>query len=81
METGGRIDAEFGRWTEDVTNNKLSNFQEGANLVIRLKRMVECGRIQKGTEVFICADIQVAEATYFKGSAKSRALHKMIVKL
>ena len=79
---GGRIvDTEFGRWTEDVTNDKSSNFREGANLVIRLKRMVECGKVSRGTEVFICTDNKVAEATYFKGSAKSRELHEMIVEL
>ena len=65
---GGRIgDTEFGRWTEDVTNEKLSNFREGANLVIRFKRMVECEKVRRGTEVFICTDNKVAEATYFKG--------------
>ena len=78
---GRRVDAEFGKWKKDVTDNKLSNFWEGANLVIRLKRMVECRRIQKGTEVFICTDNQVAESTYFKGLAKSCELHEMIVGL
>ena len=48
---GGRIvDTEFGRWTEDVTNEKSSNFCEGANIVIRLERMVECGKVRRGTK-------------------------------
>ena len=28
------IDAEFGRWTKDVTKHKSSNFREAANLVV-----------------------------------------------
>lgn len=43
--------------------------------------MVECGRIQKGTEAFICTDNQIAETTYFKGLVKFCKLHMMIVGL
>lgn len=75
------MDTEFRQWIEDVTDAKSSNFRQGANLVIRLKKMVKCGRIQKGTEVFICTDNQVAESTYFKGLAESCKLHEMIVRL
>lgn len=75
------MDTEFGRWMEDVTNEKLSNIREVANLVIRLKMIVECGRIQKRTEVFICTDNQVAKSIYFKGLIKSCELHEIIVRL
>jgi hypothetical protein len=43
--------------------------------------MIVGGKIQAGTEVFICTDNAVAESTYFKGSSKSRELHDMIVEL
>ena len=46
IEEGKIVDIEFGRWTQDVSNKKLSNFREGANLVIQLKRIVKCRRIQ-----------------------------------
>ena len=39
------------------------------------------GKIQAGTEVFICTDNAVAESMYFKGLSKSQELHGMIVKL
>ena len=75
------IDAEFGRWTPAVTEEKSSNFREAANLVIRLRRLINADEIPRGTEVFICTDNAVAESTYFKGSSKSSPLHNLIVEL
>ena len=75
------IDTEFGRWTGAVTEEKSSNFREAANLVIRLRRLIDADEISRGTEVFICTDNAVAESTYFKGSSKSSPLHNLIVEL
>jgi hypothetical protein len=66
---------------EDVTDNESSNFREAANLVIRLKRMLKSGELKKGTEVFVFTDNQVAESTYFRGSAKNSKLHQLILGL
>ena len=75
------IDTEFGRWTATVTEEKSSNFREAANLVVRLRRLIDANSIPRGTEVFICTDNAVAESTYFKGSSKSSPLHNLIVEL
>ena len=64
-----------------MTENESSNFRESANLVNILKSHLKNRKIQPGTEVFICIDNAVAEYTYFKGSSKSRKLHKRIVEL
>jgi hypothetical protein len=66
---------------EDVTNNESSNFREAGNLVIRLKRMLKAGEIEEGTEVIVFTDNQVAESTYFQGSAKNSELHQLILGL
>jgi hypothetical protein len=75
------VHADFGKWMEDVTDNESSNFREAANLVIRLKRMLKSGELKKGTEVFVFTDNQVAESTYFRGSAKNSKLHQLILGL
>ena len=64
-----------------VTEEKTSNFRESANLVLRLKKLVNDGVVPKGSEVFIVTDNAVFESIYFKGSSKSHFLHEMIVEL
>lgn len=64
-----------------MSNKKLSKFCEGSNQMTCLKKMVECGSIQRGTEIFICTNNQVAELTYFERSSKFYKLHKMIISL
>ena len=81
IQGGKVVDAEFGNWTFEVSETNSSNFRESANLVIKLKRLILENRIQKGSEVFVVTDNFVAEATFFKGSAKSPLLHELIVKL
>ena len=75
IQNGKAVDAQFGRWTFDVSENESSNFRESANLVNSLKSHLKNGKIPPGTEVFICTDNAVAESTYFKGSSKSPKLH------
>ena len=68
VQDGIAIDDQFGRWSFNVTENESSNFRESANLVNSLKSCLKNGKIQIGTEVFICTKNAVTESTYFKGS-------------
>jgi hypothetical protein len=85
QQESDEVHADFGKWMEDVTNNvtnnESSNFREAGNLIIRLKRMLKTGEIEEGTEVFVFTDNQVAESTYFWGSAKNFKLHQLILGL
>ena len=47
-----QIHAECGRWKREVTDESSSNFREGCNLVIRLKRLTIEGKIKKGFRNF-----------------------------
>jgi len=76
-----KLHAEFGSWMKSVTEEKTSNFRESANLVLRLKKLVNDGFVPKGSEVFIVTDNAVFESIYFKGSSKSHFLHETIVEL
>ena len=75
------VDAQFGNWKWEVIENESSNFRESANLVNSLRSYLKSGRIEQGSEVFICTDNAVTESTYFKGSSKSSKLHDLIVDL
>ena len=58
-----------------------SNFREGSNLVIRVKRLVLEGIVKKGSEVFVVTGNSVMESIFYKGSSKSSSLHDLIVGL
>jgi hypothetical protein len=75
------VHADFGNWMEDVTKGESSNFWEAGNLVIRLKRMVASGKLERGAEVLVSTDNAVAERTNFKGSSKNSKLHQLILGL
>ena len=81
VQDGVAVDAQFGRWKFDVTENKSSNSRESANLVHSLKSHLKNENISPGTEFFICTNNAVAESTYFKGSSKSPKMHKIIVEI
>jgi len=81
MQDGEVVDAQFGNWKWEVTENESSNFRESANLVNSLRSYLKSGKIEQGSKVFICTDNAVAESTYFKGSSKSLKLHDLIVDL
>eukprot|EP00536_Pseudo-nitzschia_multiseries_P002870 jgi/Psemu1/6501/gm1.6501_g len=73
--------AEFGAWSEKVSNRSSSNFREAVNLVESLKRKVGSGAIPGGPEVFLFTDNFVAENTMYKGSSFPALLHNMILEL
>lgn len=74
------MDIEYGTWTPMISK-KSSNYREMGNLVTRVERLVSLGKLPKGTELFIFTDNFVTEAAFFRGSAKTRALHGLIQRL
>ena len=56
-----KIRVTVGRWNDATTSNSSSNFREAANLVLKLKAMVNTGELAKGSEVFIFTDNFVFE--------------------
>ena len=58
----------------------LSNLHELKNLVDTLKKMAEANKLE-GSEIFIFTDNSTAEAAFFKGSSKLRALFELILDL
>ena len=76
-----KFDADYGRWVDSVAEKESSNFREGCNLVVRMKRLIEKGEISEGSEVFILTDNQVSESIFYKGSCNSLKLHELVVQL
>jgi len=71
-----KVDAVYGSCTSEITNRSSSNFRQAANLVMRLKRMIESGTLERGSEVFVFVDNSTAEKTMYRGgSSKSKLLH------
>jgi hypothetical protein len=76
----GTVYTAHGAWTED-TSNKSSNFRELYNLVLKIEELVKDGTIKRGSEIFVFTDNFVAERAFHNGSAKSRLLHELVVRL
>ena len=64
-----------------MTAETLSNYKEATNLVFHLKRLIASGENERGSEIFLFMDNEVAKRTYFRGSSHSLQLHQMILEL
>ena len=58
-----------------------SKYKEATNLVFHLKRLIASGEIERGSEMILFTDNEVAKRTYFKDSSHSLQLHQMILEL
>ena len=76
-----KIRATVGLWNDKTTKGLLTYFREAANLVLKLKFMLEKGELVRYSEVFIFTDNFVFEWTFYKGSSNSKLLHDVIVDL
>ena len=76
-----KICAMVGVWNDKTRDNSSSNFQEAANLVRRLKIMLEEERLEQGSEVFVFTDNSTFERTYRRGLSTSKLLHEVILEL
>ena len=50
-------------------------------MVIRLKQLINEGKIKRGSEIFIVTDNEVSERIFYRASSKSSMLHELIVSL
>jgi ribonuclease HI len=79
IDFGDGVRYELGEWCDKI-QEASSNYRELQNLVNAMLRAAQEGRLD-GCEVFLYADNQTAEGSYFRGTAKSRALFELIVTL
>ena len=77
--SGDGVKYRFGTWGRGMSEGS-SNLRELKNLVDTLKKMA-CANELEGSEIFIFTDNSTAEAAFFKGSSKSRALFELILEL
>jgi hypothetical protein len=75
------IDGDYGTWTKEVTRKSSSNFRELLNLVLKLERMAQEGRLDKCIEIFMFTDNMVAEQAFFRGTSRSPTLFELIIRL
>ena len=64
-----------------MTAETYSNYKEATNLMLHFKRIIASEEIERGLEIFVFMDNEVAERTYFRGSSHSLQLHQMILEL
>ena len=74
-----KMRVDFGTWSAWMTLETSSNYTEATNLVFHLRRLIASGEIERGSEIFLFTDNEVAERTYFRGSSHSSDLHQMIL--
>jgi elongation factor P--beta-lysine ligase len=79
IDFGEEIRFEHGLWYETVCEEH-SNYKELRNLVNALMRAGLEGRLT-GREVFLYTDNQVAEGSYYRGTAASQYLFELVVEL
>ena len=77
--SGNGVKYHFGTWGRDMDSGS-SNLHKLKNLVDTLKKMAEANKLE-GSEILIFTDNSTAEAAFFKGSSKSRALFELILEL
>ena len=76
---GSTVDTEHGLWTREY-GSRSSNFRELYNLVLRLERLVQDGKLPEGTEVFMFTDNSTAESAFYKGTSSSRLLFELVLR-
>jgi hypothetical protein len=76
----GLIDMDYGTWVPKVAG-QLSNFQELLNLVLKMERLAEEGKLEVGTEVFLFTDNVVLEQAFYRGNSSSATLFELIVRM
>jgi hypothetical protein len=79
IDFGDGVRYELGEWC-DTIQEASSNYKELRSLVNAMLRAAHEGRLRE-CEVFYYTYNQTAEGSYFRGTAKSRALFELIVTL
>ena len=74
-----KVRLRFCVWCSDISEQS-SNYREFLNLVMGLEVEHREGRLD-GVEIFLFTDNMVAEGAYSKGSAKTKHLHRLVLRL
>lgn len=70
----------YGQWASEISETTSSNWHELGNLVITLERWEEEGLLN-GVELFLFTDNATAEAAFWKGTSKSKALFELVLRI
>ena len=79
VEVKGQVEYRIGTWSSREANNS-SNWREFANLVEEVERAGEKGWLN-GTVLVLATDIEVVEATIYKGNLSSPLLFDLVLRL
>jgi hypothetical protein len=80
IQIGDSIWYEYGQWSEEVVEERSSNWREFTNLVEFLERSVKEHKLG-GSEISIFTDNNTLEATFWKGTSSSPLLFDLVLRL
>jgi hypothetical protein len=79
IQIGDKIVYEYGQWTSEVTETKLSNWRELNNLMEALKRVVKTHDLEGSESIF--TNNTTAEAAFWKGTSTLKNLFELVFQL
>jgi hypothetical protein len=80
IQIGDSIWYEYGQWSEEVVEERSSNWRDLTNLVEFLERLVKEHKLG-GSEIFIFTDNDTSEAAFWKGTSSSPLLFDLVLRL
>lgn len=75
------IEIDFGAWDPQKMSSSSSNERELLNLVLKIEQLHTEGKVNPGTEFFLFTDNWSAEAAFYRGSAKSKSMLMLMLRL
>lgn len=75
-----RVRINIGNWT-DPMREQSSNLRELETVIANIEDHHERGDLHEGTEIFLITDNATSEACFYKGTAKSRELYRLMLRL
>ena len=76
-----KVEVNFGAWSPSKMKGSSSNFRELANIVMKIEQMATEGRLNLLSEVFIFTDNMYAESAFYRGTAKSPEVLRLMFRL
>ena len=75
------IEVDFGSWDQNKMAKTSSNFRELANIVMKVEQMFAEGKLNGLSETFIFTDNMHAESAFYRGTAKSPEVLRLMLRL
>ena len=76
-----QIEVDFGSWDREKMSKSSSNFRELANIVMKIEQMFAEHKLNELSETLIFTDNMHAEAAFYRGSAKSPEVLRLMLRL